>query len=112
MSEQPTDAEQDTAREIEWSEGVEAYIRALPWSSDATDEVKTLVAGNIRAYAAHVRSALAQLTTERDHWRAEAERERELGRPVTDAEWRAIDADVLRVANWSDLDAHDRGVEA
>lgn len=34
-----------------------AYIAALPWSADATDKEKTLAAGHLHAFAAHVRSA-------------------------------------------------------
>ena len=48
-----SEAEQEVAR----SEAVETFIRALPWSADnghrfTLDEVKTLVAGNIRNFAA------------------------------------------------------------
>jgi hypothetical protein len=39
-------------------EAVEAYIRSLPWSEDATEDEKTLVAGNIRAFAAHTKEDL------------------------------------------------------
>jgi hypothetical protein len=41
----------DTEIEIAFTEEVESYIRNLPWSETTADETKTLVAGNIRAYA-------------------------------------------------------------
>lgn len=34
---------------------LEAYIRNLPWSAMATDDERTLVAGNIRAFYEHMR---------------------------------------------------------
>lgn len=34
---------------------VEDYIRSLQWSADAAEAEKTLVAGNIRGFAAHLR---------------------------------------------------------
>lgn len=52
------DAQRDTEEEIQWSETVESYIRSLPWSNDISDDIKMYVAGNIRAYAAHVRSEI------------------------------------------------------
>lgn len=36
-------------------EEVEKYITSLPWSPNATEDEKTLVAGNIRAFAARLR---------------------------------------------------------
>src|SRR5882672_3468988 len=42
----------DTQQEVERYTQVEAYISGLVWSPQATEEMKTLVAGNIRAFAA------------------------------------------------------------
>jgi hypothetical protein len=39
---------------------IEEYIRKLKWSDDTPDIHKTLVAGNIRAFYAWVRSHLTQ----------------------------------------------------
>lgn len=44
-------------------EKVETYIRSLPWSEEATEADRTLVAGNLRAFAAAIRSS-APLPTE------------------------------------------------
>lgn len=41
---------------------------------------------------------------------AAIERERELGRPLTDAERQEIEAELLRPTNWSHLSPEDRGV--
>ena len=38
-------------------ERVEEFIRALPWSEDTPDLHKTLVAGNLRNFAAAIRAA-------------------------------------------------------
>ena len=40
-------------------EAVEQYIAALPWDSVAAGQDKTVVAGNLRAFAAHFRNANA-----------------------------------------------------
>lgn len=37
------------------SEAVEEYIRSLDWGDDTDDYVRTLVAGNIRAFSAWLR---------------------------------------------------------
>lgn len=46
-----TQSEINTQLEINRLEKVEKYIRSLKWSKEAIDYEKTLVAGNIRAYA-------------------------------------------------------------
>lgn len=38
------------ARSIQTDDNIEDYIRSLPWSEYATDDEKTLVAGNIRRF--------------------------------------------------------------
>ncbi len=40
------------------SDWVEEYIRELPWSPEATDEERTLVAGNIRGFVGRMRRAV------------------------------------------------------
>lgn len=37
------------------TEAVDAYIAALPWSETTSNETKTMVAGNLRAFAARLR---------------------------------------------------------
>lgn len=37
---------------------VEKYIQSLTWSPEATDHEKTLVAGNIRGFAAKIRDKI------------------------------------------------------
>lgn len=49
------DMTKDTELEIAESEAVEKYIRELKWSDSATEHEKTLVGGNIRAFAASLR---------------------------------------------------------
>jgi len=41
----------DTEIEMAWSNEVEEYIRNLTWSDGTSDEMKMLVAGNIRGFA-------------------------------------------------------------
>ena len=45
----------ESARPALSLEAVEDYIRALPWSPDTGDEARTLVAGNVRGFADHLR---------------------------------------------------------
>ncbi len=43
---------------------VEEYIRSLKWFSDTPDIYKTIVAGNIRGFAAHIKDRLGNLPKE------------------------------------------------
>ena len=73
-----TDALDNTMAEITQSEQVEAYIKALSWL-DTPDDVQTLVAGNIRAFAGWYRKENPPTTAEVTQLRAvrdAAERER------------------------------------
>lgn len=48
------------AQLIPTPERVEDYIRSLQWSTDTTESEKTLVAGNIRGFATHLRQHSTQ----------------------------------------------------
>ncbi len=55
-----TEEELETKIETEWSQKIEDYIQSLDWSEETPDYTKTLVAGNIRAYAAHLRNHIEE----------------------------------------------------
>ena len=45
---------------VEFAENVEAFIRALPWTTQATEDEQTLVAGNLRNFAARLLDAIRE----------------------------------------------------
>lgn len=50
---------------IPTDEDVESYIRSLPWSDDAEEHEKTLVAGNIRGFVAYLQTRSGELRNQR-----------------------------------------------
>lgn len=61
-----TEAERETQEEVMLSEFINQYLKTLSWSEDESEYVKTIVAGNIRAFAAHLRSIGALVLRESD----------------------------------------------
>jgi len=51
---------ESAAWEAEFDKDVETFLRNLPWSDDATDELKTVTIGNVRNFAGHVKSVVAK----------------------------------------------------
>jgi hypothetical protein len=54
------DSVEETAQDQAWNEMVEEYISGLTFDPSASEDVKTLVTGNIRGFAVHLKSFLLE----------------------------------------------------
>jgi hypothetical protein len=70
-----------TAREVASSEEVEGYIRSLKWSDYVGDEARTLVVGNIRAFAVWLRTRKRDQATDLASIQAEIDRQNAADQP-------------------------------